>query len=76
MCPTLHRLIVHGSDFLQLCQNEKIAPGLLSESSIEHLNSMNRSVRLNLTRKSSPEVQNYDAFSYILCNGCPILDVS
>ena len=29
MCPTVHRLLTHGGDFLEICKTNQIAPGSL-----------------------------------------------
>ena len=74
MCPTYHRLVSHGAAYLKFCERIGVPPGYLSESSIESLNSLNRSVRLNHTRKAGPALQNIDSFNYMLCNSSPYIN--
>ena len=75
LCPTYHRLLQHGAEFLRYAEKFQLPPGSLSESSIEHCNSLNRNVRLNFTRKFSPAIQNFDTFSYMLSNSDPLINI-
>ena len=74
MCTTYHRLLCHGAAYLQFAKDLGIPSGCLSESAIEHLNSLNRYNRQYLSRKTSARDQNLDMFRRNIWTTDPVLN--
>lgn len=74
MSTTFHRLVAHGGAFLNYAKELGIPLGQLSESSIESINSLNRTVRQFHTRKCGAMAQNLDLLNHMIWRSDPLLN--
>ena len=74
MSPTVHRVLVHGHEFLQWAKEIGIPLGRFSESAIEYRNKDRRKARLKFSRKNSRENNTTDMYHYLIKTSDPIVN--